>query len=869
MRAFAPQSLLLVVPIVASGFSLEAKAQFNGACCTSTGTCVVTSSTNCQSQGGQFQGSGSNCLSQTICDGACCFSDRCTYTNAGQCDAGRGGQFRGAGTTCAATCVGACCRTNGTCQQIDSDSCTSAGGTYHGRGSTCAQFVCGGACCSPTACRITSQEACDSSSFKGLGTTCAGACRGACCLTDGTCEEVDPDTCVGHGGVPHGRDSTCAGTVCAGACCAAEGTCRTSSLAGCTTDEFLGLGTTCGSTNCVGACCHSDLECFEIGTIASCQHAGGEFHGHGTRCASIACFGACCIGNKGCVQTTSGGCNDFAGVYQGEGSICDEECPSKLSTGFTYQGQLRQNGVSYSGPASIRFALWDLPMDGQLIAGPIAVGPVNVENGLFKAVVDFGDGAVNGNSRWLEIAACTQNCGGPASFTLLEPRQPLTATPYALQTRGIVVDQDDQVGIGTKTPGNKLTVVGAVDVSERVGIGTTEPSAMLHLNRPLSGAEIRFQTSWFDLTPPIESNRPPSSATSTGTGNDWTNPGSATVSDDTWASTSFPSRFLNLTGFGFAIPVQAHITRVVVKIENHMVCDCPPCDHCTANGTVSLLSGAAPSPPSNFSFYNTSDHTASVYSFGLWEQNLTPGQVNAADFGLRIRTDHVQATREVCAPPPVGCHTFSCGCTTSVFVDAVNISVYYVELEAIPAEVNWSMGVAEQDPSFRIAPTADLSSPVVSISPEGKVAIGTGDPKGFLLAVNGYAAKSNGGSWSSLSDARLKRNVAPIDAALEHLLSLRGVTFEFTEEGLRTGLALPGRHTGLIAQEVASVFPDWVGETPDGYKFVTESGTTALLVEALRDLRAEKDAEISDLKKRLSQIEALLEHRGTEREGEK
>ena len=49
---------------------------------------------------------------------------------------------------------------------------------------------------------------------------------------------------------------------------------------------------------------------------------------------------------------------------------------------------------------------------------------------------------------------------------------------------------------------------------------------------------------------------------------------------------------------------------------------------------------------------------------------------------------------------------------------------------------------------------------------------------------------------------------------------------------------LPGRQRGMIAQEVESVFPEWVSEKSDGYKQLTFRGFEALSVEALRELRA-------------------------------
>ena len=52
----------------------------------------------------------------------------------------------------------------------------------------------------------------------------------------------------------------------------------------------------------------------------------------------------------------------------------------------------------------------------------------------------------------------------------------------------------------------------------------------------------------------------------------------------------------------------------------------------------------------------------------------------------------------------------------------------------------------------------------------------------------------------------------------------------------------------MIAQEVEEVFPDWVSEGGHGYKTVTFRGFEALTVEALRDLREEKDRQSTELR---------------------
>ena len=141
--------------------------------------------------------------------------------------------------------------------------------------------------------------------------------------------------------------------------------------------------------------------------------------------------------------------------------------------------------------------------------------------------------------------------------------------------------------------------------------------------------------------------------------------------------------------------------------------------------------------------------------------------------------------------------------------------------------------------------------------------IGTGSPA-FALHVNGSAGKPGGGSWSVASDERLKKNIHPVEAALDRLLQLRGVGFEYKDpEAVHE---LPGERMGLIAQQVESVFPDWVETGSDGMKRLTVRGFEALTVEALRQLREEKDSEIEALKREMEGLKQLvLSHRQSQK----
>ncbi len=118
------------------------------------------------------------------------------------------------------------------------------------------------------------------------------------------------------------------------------------------------------------------------------------------------------------------------------------------------------------------------------------------------------------------------------------------------------------------------------------------------------------------------------------------------------------------------------------------------------------------------------------------------------------------------------------------------------------------------------------------------VGIGTSTPQA-MLHVTGNALIGNGltvyGTFSNFSDIGLKQDIRPLDGALEKLLALRGAEFEWARDDLAR--LRPGRQVGLIADEVAKVFPQWVSIDPaSGMKLLCTPGFEALVVEALRQL---------------------------------
>lgn len=109
------------------------------------------------------------------------------------------------------------------------------------------------------------------------------------------------------------------------------------------------------------------------------------------------------------------------------------------------------------------------------------------------------------------------------------------------------------------------------------------------------------------------------------------------------------------------------------------------------------------------------------------------------------------------------------------------------------------------------------------------------------------------------SSRRFKENVAPIGNALEKVMKLQGVTFDWNKD--RGGKS----DIGFIAEDLGKILPELVLWEKNGTDAVgiEYANVTAVAVEALKELKAQKDQEISALtaanhvlEKRVEMLEA-------------
>lgn len=174
-----------------------------------------------------------------------------------------------------------------------------------------------------------------------------------------------------------------------------------------------------------------------------------------------------------------------------------------------------------------------------------------------------------------------------------------------------------------------------------------------------------------------------------------------------------------------------------------------------------------------------------------------------------------------------------------------------------------TLGINRYEAMFSSASSTQVA--IRSTSPGGRVytfqssnGAAAGSLAGSFQIVDRTAARArviidaagntynNSGAWAVISDARLKKNFRPLDTPLATLLTLRGHRFEYVNP--EKSMSNVGERMGFVAQEVRDALPQWVHEAADGMLSVTASGFEALAVEAIRELRTEKDREIAQVR---------------------
>jgi len=147
----------------------------------------------------------------------------------------------------------------------------------------------------------------------------------------------------------------------------------------------------------------------------------------------------------------------------------------------------------------------------------------------------------------------------------------------------------------------------------------------------------------------------------------------------------------------------------------------------------------------------------------------------------------------------------------------------------------------------------------------GNVGINTNYANGYGLRVDipagqtdYYAIVASGDVWAYSfvpSDKHFKTNIIEIPDAIDQLIKLRGVMYDWDQS---KGIHITSKKKGIgvIAQEVEKVFPELVRENDEGYKAVHYTGLIPVLIEAVK----EQHAENQELKKSIENQHQLIKN---------
>lgn len=552
---------------------------------------------------------------------------------------------------------------------------------------------------------------------------------------------------------------------------------------------------------------------------------------------------------------------------------------SAQTSSFSYQGRLADGGTPANGNYDLQFALWDSLSGGSQVGSTQTVNTVAVSSGVFTVSLDFGASSFNGANRFLEISA--RPSGG--SFMLLSPRQQVTATPYAV--RSVSAGTADSATNATNaTTATNATQLGGVAASQYV---QTNDSRLTD-SRPPTGGSANYiqntsgaQTADFNISGNgtaggtlsgtvvnaaaqfnlsgvrafsiIDSNNTLAGAGSgsslipgnsnNGVFNSFFGFNAGNVSTSGNANAFFGSRagIANTTGSLNAFFGAGSGSANTEGGYNSFFGD--QAGGVNTKGSENTLIGWGAGD-----FVDT-DPLGSGNTLIGYATNATAGVNNSTAIGANAVVS--QSNSMVLGSTGPNAVRVGIGITAPVF------RLHVVDSGAAGLRVQTNTGGGAVA-SFGGFGDFQIDSNGVAggrfiVQQGGNVGIGTitlaerlhvfGNVRVGTSGTNGCIQRFDGNAIAGTcsSDVRFKRDITPFPDLLNKLAQLRPVHYYWRSAEFPLKHFGTTQGYGLVAQEVEQVLPELVSEDAEGYKQVDYSKLPLLLLQAVKELKAEND----------------------------